>query len=164
VELRGARVLIRPLEERDISLLLAFAREPSVSRWWPRLGEADLVEQVGKAFAIEHDAALAGYAEIWEELEPDYRHAGIDLFLGADYQGRGLGGEAVLTLARHLVHDRGHHRLAIDPAVANERAIRCYTRVGFRRVGIQRKSELGDDGVWRDGLLMDMLADELPPA
>jgi aminoglycoside 6'-N-acetyltransferase len=34
------------------------------------------------------------------------------------------------------VHDRGHHRLVIDPAADNERAIRCYERVGFRRIGV----------------------------
>jgi aminoglycoside 6'-N-acetyltransferase len=35
--------------------------------------------------------------------------------------------------------------------------------VGFRRVGIMRKYERGPDGVWRDGLLMDMLEEELRP-
>lgn len=161
VELRGARVVLRPLEERDVTPLLAFAREPEVAPWWPRVDEAYLRAHLGEAFAIEHDGDLAGYAEVWEELDPEYRHAGIDLFLGGAYQGRGLGGDAVLALARHLVHDRGHHRLVIDPAADNERAIRCYERVGFRRIGVQRKSELAGDGTWRDGLLMDLLAEEL---
>ncbi len=50
---------------------------------------------------------------------------------------------------------------AIDPALANERAIRAYAAVGFRRVGILRRYERGPDGVWEDGLLMDLLAEEL---
>ena len=49
----------------------------------------------------------------------------------------------------------------IDPAAENVRAIRAYERVGFRRIGIQRQSELAGDGTWRDGLLMDLLASEL---
>ena len=145
-----------------MAAVLALAQDPEVARWWPRLDEAHLRAQLGEAFAVEHEGELAGYAEVWEEPDPEYRHAGIDLFLGGDFQGRGLGGEVVLTLARHLVHDRGHHRLVIDPATENERAIRCYERVGFRRIGVQRMSELADDGTWRDGLLMDMLAEELP--
>jgi aminoglycoside 6'-N-acetyltransferase len=161
VELCGSLVVLRPLEKRDVAALVAFAHEPSVARWWPRIDDTYFLEQLGTAFAIEHDGALAGYAEVWEELEPDYRRASIDLFLGTAHQGYGLGGDAVLTLARHLVHDRGHHRLVIDPAAANEGAIRCYTRVGFRPIGVQRKYELGDDGTWRDGLLMDLLAEEL---
>lgn len=161
VELRGERVVLRLLEVGDLAPLLAFAREPEVARWWPHVDGEYLHAHVGDAFAIEHGSELVGYAEVWEELDPAYRHAGIDLFLGGDYQGRGLGGDAVLILARHLVHDRGHHRLVIDPAAENERAIRCYERVGFQRIGVQRRSELGGDGNWRDGLLMDMLAEEL---
>jgi aminoglycoside 6'-N-acetyltransferase len=40
-------------------------------------------------------------------------------------------------------------------------AIRCYSKVGFRPVGILRRSERGPDGSWHDGLLMDLLAEEL---
>jgi aminoglycoside 6'-N-acetyltransferase len=59
---------------------------------------------------------------------------------------------------RHLIDDRGHHRLTIDPAAANERAIRCYEAVGFVRVGVMHQYERADDGSWRDGLLMELLA------
>ena len=51
--------------------------------------------------------------------------------------------------------------MSIDPAAANERAIRAYERVGFRRVGVMRAYERGPDGTWHDGLLMDLLRDEL---
>jgi aminoglycoside 6'-N-acetyltransferase len=51
--------------------------------------------------------------------------------------------------------------MTIDPSAANEGAIRAYERVGFRRVGIQRSYERGPDGTFHDGLLMDLLADEL---
>src|SRR5688572_26542137 len=64
-------------------------------------------------------------------------------------------------MARYLVHDRGHHRLAIDPAVTNERAIRAYQRVGFRPGGVMRQYERGHDGQWHDCLLMDLLASDL---
>jgi aminoglycoside 6'-N-acetyltransferase len=60
----------------------------------------------------------------------------------------------------HLVDDRGHHRFTIDPAVGNEPAIRCYAAVGFRPVGTMRRYSRAADGTWRDGLLMDLLADE----
>ena len=65
------------------------------------------------------------------------------------------------TLARWLIEERGHHRLTIDPAVANERAIRSYEQVGFRRVGVMRRYERGVDGSWHDGLLLDLLPEDL---
>jgi aminoglycoside 6'-N-acetyltransferase len=57
--------------------------------------------------------------------------------------------------------ERGHHRLTIDPAAANERAIRCYERVGFRRVGIMRSYWRDPSGEWQDGLLLELLAGDL---
>ncbi len=92
---------------------------------------------------------------------PDYRHAGIDLFLNPAAHGSGLGTDAVRTLARHLIDECGYHRLVIDPAADNIAAIRCYEKVGFRPVGIMRQYERGPDDTWHDGLLMDLLAAEL---
>ena len=104
---------------------------------------------------------MVGSIQYVEEPSPDYRHASIDVFLDPDWHGKGLGTDAVRTLARHLVRDRGHHRLAIDPAVDNIKAIRCYKRVGFREVGVMRSYERGQDGHWHDCLLMDLLKPEL---
>jgi aminoglycoside 6'-N-acetyltransferase len=51
--------------------------------------------------------------------------------------------------------------LTIDPALANEPAIRAYEAVGFKRVGVLRRYWRDPEGVWQDGLLLDLLADEL---
>ena len=65
------------------------------------------------------------------------------------------------TLAAHLIHERGHHRLTVDPAAANTVAIRVYEKVGFRPVGVLREYWRSPEGIWSDGLLMDLLAPEL---
>lgn len=165
-ELRGDRVVLRPLRPTDAPRLAELGAEPEVARWWPGLTEEHLRalaegrEEV-TAFAVELEGELIGLAQIAEELDPEYRHAGVDLFLAAARQGQGLGTDTVRTLARHLFRDRRHHRITIDPAAHNERAIRCYERVGFKRVGVLRRHELGADGQWHDGLLLDLLAEEL---
>ncbi len=70
----------------------------------------------------------------WEaEDEPDYRHAGIDMYLHPEVHNRGFGTDAVRTLARHLFDVEGHHRLTIDPAADNNAAIRCATRRSVSR-------------------------------
>ena len=92
-----------------------------------------------------------------------YSHAGMDIFLATASHGRGLGAEAIGVLARHLFEERGHHRLTIDPAADNAAAIRAYEKVGFRPVGVMRLYERGPDGVWHDGLLMDLLRGEFRP-
>ena len=112
-------------------------------------------------WAIEADGAVVGLIQADEETEPQYRHASIDIVLASGGQDRGLGSDAVRTVARWLLDVRGHHRLTIDPAASNERAIRAYARVGFRPVGVMRAYERSRDRTWHDGLLMDLLAGEL---
>lgn len=121
----------------------------------------DFAEPAMTAYVIVFDSRVVGWIQWQAEDEPDYRHASLDIYLDPSVHGRGLGTDAVRTLARHLFVDHGHHRLEIDPAADNEAAIRCYTKVGFRPVGITRRSERGADGSWHDGLLMDLLAEEL---
>lgn len=166
-ELRGELVVLRPLSEDDVDRIVALGADPEVARWWPGLTPEHVREKARGgdegvvAFAIVVDGEVAGMIQYYEEADPDYRHAGIDLFLGAPRHGRGLGTDAVRTMARHLIRDRGHHRLVIDPAAENSRAIRCYEKAGFKQVGVMREYWLGPDGVWRDGVLLDLLASEL---
>jgi len=164
--LRGELVKLRPLTTTDAGRMLEIVTHPEVTKWW---GSWDLGrvhdELIGPTdgtvtFGIEADGQLIGCIQYVEEDDPDYRHAGIDIFIHPTWQGRGLGSDAVRTLARHLIDDRGHHRLTIDPAAHNERAIRAYQRVGFRPVGIMRRYERGSDGAWHDNLLMDLLKEE----
>jgi aminoglycoside 6'-N-acetyltransferase len=64
-------------------------------------------------------------------------------------------------LARFLFDQRGHHRITIDPAAANQQAIRCYQKAGFRPIGVMRQYERGADGRFHDGLLMELIRDDL---
>ncbi len=151
----------------DIPALLAIRQTPEVYRWW-RGGtdlrsaiEEDLAEPGATAYVIEAEARVVGWIQWSEEAEPDYRFASIDLYLDPAVHGQGHGSDAVRTLVSHLVADHGHRRFEIDPAADNGMAIGCYTKVGFRPVGIRRQGERGPDGSWHDVLLMDLLADEV---
>jgi aminoglycoside 6'-N-acetyltransferase len=164
--LRGERVTLRPLAAADVPRLAEIVAEPEVARWWLALGERELVDLAGAdgrtlAFVVELEEETIGLAQVGEEADPHYRHASIDLFLTTARHGQGLGADTVRTVARWLFAERGHHRVTIDPAAANERAIRSYERVGFKRVGVLRRYERGADGEWRDGLLLDLLPEDL---
>ena len=150
-------------EASDAPQLMQILNEPEVAARWGRFEEAELASQfIGteKGFVITVGSEVIGAIQYSEEDDPMYRHAGIDIFITGSRQGRGFGTDAIRTLARYLFEQRGHHRLSIDPASDNERAIRAYKAVGFRPVGVMRAYEQGPDGTRHDGLLMDMLADE----
>lgn len=161
----GRQVVLRLLSPDDRTCLRAILAEPDVARWWaphrPDEAAAGLFEDGEVVYTILVNEAVVGVIEFSEENEPDYRYAAIDLFIDAAHQGRGLGRDAIRATARYLFEERGHHRLTIDPAVANDRAIRAYRRVGFRPVGVMRAYERGADGTWHDGLLLDLLEGEL---
>jgi aminoglycoside 6'-N-acetyltransferase len=163
--LRGERVTLRPVAPDDVERLCEIVNEPEIARtWWPHTLEearAHFVAHEGSThrFVIEADGGVVGLIQYDEEVDPDYRHAGIDIFVATSRQRQGLGTDAIRVLAGYLF-ERGHHRLTIDPAAGNEAAIRVYERVGFRRVGVMRRAERGPDGEWHDALLMDLLRDE----
>jgi aminoglycoside 6'-N-acetyltransferase len=153
---------LRPLAPGDEEELLRIHRSPEVVRWWDEPADGfpwDEPESV--RFTIEVDGRVAGLIQYWEETEPKYRHAGIDLFVDPSLHGQGVGTEAVRRVVRMLVDERGHHRITIDPAVSNAAAIRSYSKVGFKPVGVMRQHErdVGGEG-WHDSLLMEVLASE----
>jgi aminoglycoside 6'-N-acetyltransferase len=155
-------LVLRPVAKGDEAELRRIHATPEVARWWDAPGEEfPWDEPEATRLTIEVDGKVAGMIEFAEELDRKYRHASIDLFLDPAFHGRGIGTEAVRRVARHLMEERGHHRITIDPATANTAAIRAYEKVGFRPVGVMRRYERDPDGQgWHDGLLMELVVGE----
>lgn len=154
---------MRPGRDGETGTIARILRMPVVAERWGEFGDDEITEQfigANDALVVEFESEIIGAIQYHEEEDPMYRHAGIDIFLAPSHHGRGLATEAIRVLARYLLFERGHHRLTIDPAADNVAAIRAYQRVGFRAVGVMRKYERGPDGVWHDGLLMDMLIED----
>ena len=163
----GERVVLRAIRPDDRADLLEVLRDPSVVAIWDSRGAEHSADELlagdhnWTVWAIEVDGEFAGSIQAAEEEDEDYRHAGIDIILSSRFQSRGLGTDAVRTLAHYLMDVRGHFRLTIDPATSNARAIRAYEKVGFKPVGVMRRYERGVDGTYHDGLLMDLVTGEL---
>lgn len=168
-ELRGSRVRLRPVVEADRARLVTIRSTPEVrARWRGDDLDEDVTDDLADPdlhlLAIEtDDGRVAGLIQWAAEDDPDYRHASIDLYLDPSVHGQGLGPEAIRLVVRHLFDVEGHHRITIDPAADNVAAIRAYTKVGFRAVGVMRRYERGTDGTWHDGLLMELLVDDPQP-
>lgn len=159
--LRGHLVTLRPVTAADAPALLAILDEPEVAAWWRRDEWERLTETDAVSLVIEVDGVTAGCIQYHEETDPDYFAAAVDVFVSSAVYGRGVGRDAMGALIAWLVDVRGHHRLTVDPAAANARAVHVYGALGFRAVGTLRQYERAGDGVWRDALLMELLASEL---
>ncbi len=169
--LHGRRVVLEPVDRSHVPDLRRILATPAVRVRWGNEAAAEtwpFDDPSAVRFAIVLDGVVRGMVQFGEEDDSRYRHASIDIFVDPDVHGQGVGRDAVGTVATHLIGERGHHRLVIDPAVDNEPAIRCYASVGFRPVGVLRAYERDIDRAtgeeiagWHDGLLMEMLGDEL---
>ncbi len=158
--LHGRLVTLRPVRTDDLPTLHEILEEPEVATWWRRT-EWERVDELGAVtFAIELDRRVVGCIQYNEETDPDYRAAAVDIFVSAAAHGRGVGSDAMRTLIAWLIDVRGHHRLTVDPATANERAVHVYRTLGFRPVGVLRRYERVEGGEYRDALLLDLLAEE----
>jgi aminoglycoside 6'-N-acetyltransferase len=158
--LGGTLVSLRPTEDGDVASLLAILDQPEVERWWRRTEWERVAEKDAAVFTIVLHGDVVGCIQYAEETDPDYRSVAVDIFVSAAVHGRGVGSDAMRTLIAWLIDVRGHHRLTVDRAVANARAVRVYEQLGFRPVGVLRRYERVADGIWRDALLMELLAEE----
>ena len=161
-ELRGDRVVLVPLAEDHAPALRDIRRHQDVADWWGQLDDDfPWEEPEAERFTVLVDGEVAGMIEAHEENEPDYRSAEVDIFLDAGLRGQGIGPDVLRTLIRHLVEDRGHHRVFLGANVHNARAIRAYEKAGFRTVGTMRLS--GRDfrtGRYEDEVLMEYVDEE----
>jgi aminoglycoside 6'-N-acetyltransferase len=169
--LRTARLVLRPATEDDSATLRAIRRSPEVARWWHPPGTgwpgdaltattSRLAVELSGARTIGPDGAVIGLVEVDEGDDPDYATAGIDLVLAGSVHRRGLGREVVTAVTRWLIDVRGHHRVTIDPAVANTAAIACYRACAYVPVGVLHRYERDTDGAgWHDNLLMEHVAE-----
>jgi aminoglycoside 6'-N-acetyltransferase len=150
----GERVTLRSGRLDDGAELRAVFDEPEVARWWPTPSDDELRDLLENrdpdvdVWMIEVEGNVVGLIQAYENTDPMYRHAGIDIVLHPRVHGQGLGPEAIRVLARHLFGDRGHHRIVIDPNAANANVMREYEWSAH-------------EGRWTDGVLMDLRREDL---
>ena len=129
LHIHGQLTSLRPADESDIDRLVAWHADPDVARYWDgetftrdemasRLARAEV-----EAWIVEEDGVPVGYLQVHPE--------GLDMFLIPPARGRGLGPDAARAMARHLLEERAHARVTVDPYEWNEAAIRAWERAGF---------------------------------
>jgi aminoglycoside 6'-N-acetyltransferase len=165
MRIEGERVALRPTTPDDRAALRRIREEPAIRQWWqPQSPEWPGDEEDVELFTITRggEDEVIGLVQFWEDPDPDTRHADVDILLATKHQDQGLGTDAMRTIVTHLTRDRGHHRITLTMSPDNARAARVYEKVGFRRVGITRRSERRADGHWYDELLMEYVVEPRP--
>jgi aminoglycoside 6'-N-acetyltransferase len=135
LRLHGRLTQVRPANEDDADLLVAWHADPDVSRSWDdeTFTRDEMLERLRRpgvdAYIVEAGGAPVGFIQAWwDEGAP--RRGGIDMFLVPSARGRGYGPDAARALTEWLLAS-GWTRVTVDPYAWNEAAIRAWRRAGF---------------------------------
>ena len=136
---------IRPLRKRDLDVMSNWETfgDPLYRLFdWPRRGSvenglwyAELVRDRRRVYYAVDDekSVLIGRISLREIRGRESARLGIGF--GTQYVGQGYGSEALCLFLNYYFSKLGFQRMVLDVAAMNERAVRCYERCGFERVG-----------------------------
>ncbi|HJR99024.1 MAG TPA: GNAT family protein [Actinomycetota bacterium] len=99
-------------------------------------------------FAIESEGRLMGEVQARQPingLPPGVFELGIEVFDHAD-RGKGVGADAIVSIARHLFDDEGAHRVQLTTDVENTAMRHVAERLGFAFEGVLRSFMPEPDG------------------
>ncbi len=168
----GNRIYLRAPDEADIDLFLAWMNNPEIYRYIARnrpIGRAEEKEWVEKLHKREGDIVFVIVAK--EEDRPigscglhrihgANRDAQLGIAIGEErYHNRGFGAEATELLCEYGFQVLNLNRIGLEVYDYNERACRCYEKVGFRREGRLRQARFWEGRYW-DILQYGLLAEE----
>ena len=100
--------------------------------------EAALTPEKGVTWAVEAAGTLVGRASMFafDELS---RNAEVGLGFGPEHRGKGYGRDTLRVLLRFGFEHRNLHRIWLECAATNERALRSYRAAGFVEEGVLRE-------------------------
>jgi RimJ/RimL family protein N-acetyltransferase len=149
-------ITFRPVVDQDLPLLADWLARPHWREWWgdpeTELGYIrEMVEgrDTTQPFLFQIDGTDRGYIQVWyikDQLGTEWVKeypwlmllpedaVGVDLSLAnREELSKGIGTEVLQAFVRKLRQD-GYDRIIIDPDPANLRAVRAYSKAGFREI------------------------------
>lgn len=178
--IEGKLVRLRALRAQDAGHHVRWRNDPEVVHWAaggnPCFGPvtAEAVElgfetmlrlnpKESAVFTVEDlaDGTVIGMVD-YRELDPFAGQATVGVTIGERGRwGCGHGLDALRLLVGHLFGVLGLHRIELDTWSGNERAVRAFTKAGFREEG-RRRSTVLVAGKRYDTVLFGMLREEWP--
>ena len=144
-EIRGLIGEVAPMSETDSEKFLEKVRGDAQRAWF-----MVIVRENNKVIG---EAGLLRMDRTWRTTDISV------IIWERDEWGKGYGTETVLLLLDHAFRHLGFHRAAMGVVGFNERALRFWTKIGFRREGVQRDGYYYD-GRYHDFVMMSILENE----
>jgi len=169
----GTKVYLRPLEREDAPLFVPWVNDTGVTRTLEALyrpinlqTEVDFIERMYKSerdvvlgIAVRATDALIGVAGL-HQLDAKNRRAVFGIFISEKLEwGKGYGTEATALITGYAFTALNLNRVSLRVYEDNERGIRAYEKVGFKREGVLRQDIYREGRYW-DTIVMGILREE----
>lgn len=170
--LTGKRVRLRPLVREDLAYLRKWSRDAEIRGLIGEvasMSQADSERFLEQAFdnrsrewfmvVVKKSNQVIGEAGLLR-MDPAWRTTDVSIIIGDKQEwGKGYGTEAILLLLDRAFRQLDFHRVAIGVVGFNERALRFWEKVGFRKEGVHRDGYHYDHEYY-DFVMMSILEDE----
>ena len=171
-KLIGEHVYLSPVNVEDAETYVKWLNDPNITQYLDNhhnlialTGEKEFLEKESTnefMFAIvsgEKDELLGniGLSHI------DYKNgaANLGIFLGEEKNlGKGYGSEAIKLLLGFCFNELRLHNVMLTVYEFNERAIKAYTKCGFKEFG-RRHAARFHDGAYHDIIYMEIINDKM---
>lgn len=172
MNVRGKKVLLRAIEEKDLELLHKWANDPEINymlggwhfptsikdqnKWFENLN----VSSLNQRFAIEtEELGLIGTINIVDINWKD-RRAFTGMLLGdKEMRGKGYGVDAIMAMNRYAFEELGLQRLDGTMIAYNEASINVYTKkCGWVIEGVKKMAYFRKNAWWDEvvvGITLD---------
>jgi len=174
----GPRLYLRAIEVEDWEYGYRWINDPEVTRflsfhllpysrlkeraWYEQAARGDSRDEVHFAIVLREGDRYIGNTALFA-IDWRHRRAGFGIMIGEqDCWDQGYGTEATRLLLGLAFRQLGLHKVWLHVDADNERAIRAYTRAGFRREGVLR-DDIYYDGRFHDTITMGILSTEFVP-
>lgn len=166
----GEKVNLRPVEPADLERMVAWSQDPEIAEcldgnYPTNMEEAAawlqgvLSDRHNKRWSIvTKEGTLIGDIEL-DQIAWRSAHAELRICIGEKvFWNQGLGTDAVKAVVAYAFKEMGLEQVYLRVFTENSRAVRCYTKAGFRKEGrIERRDTSGRQ---REILLMRILRSE----
>lgn len=171
---QGENVYLRPIEMEDLPLLYKWLNDPElVECTWPGVPhpvpmekveqqfEEGLSDSSERAFLICDSSSKRPIGTIKvTNIAPRSQRGNLTIVLGEkEFWGQGYGAEAIVLFLNYCFRILNLRRISLEVHEYNERAIKCYEKVGFQKEGRVRRSVF-KNGQYVDEYVMAILKDE----
>lgn len=170
-KIEGERLYLSPINPEDYEICTKWLNDETMTKNTSQVRHTiglakekaflEKMAEEGNDFAVvlkENDEFIGCCG--FHNINAISRNCEIGLFIGdEENRGKGYGGEILKLLISYGFEILNMHNIMLKVFSFNERAIKCYEKAGFKKIGARRNAYYYR-GKYYDDVFMDLLAEE----